>query len=234
MKLGIMQPYFLPYIGYWQLLNTVDKYIIYDDVQYIKGGWINRNRILVNNVEKLITLKLEGASPNKLINEIEVSKDNIYKKKLLKTIEENYKKAPFFKDVYLMIEKIIMNNEKNLAKFIEFSLKEISSYLEIKTEILLSSSLEKNNLLKGKDKVIEICKIMKANEYYNSIGGQELYSFDEFKENGIELKFLKTGNIEYKQFKNEFVPNLSILDIMMFNSKEEIQKILGNYDLIEK
>lgn len=234
MKLGIMQPYFLPYIGYWQLLNAVDKYIIYDDVNYIKGGWINRNRVLVNNIDKLITLKLDGASPNKLIKEIELSDDNIYKKKLLKTIEENYKKAPFFKDVYLMIEKIIMNNEKNLAKFIEFSLKEISNYLEIKTEILISSSLKKDNLLKGKDKVIEICKIMGATEYYNAVGGQELYSFDEFKQNGIELKFLKTGNIEYKQFKNEFIPNLSILDVMMFNSKEEIKRMLNNYELIER
>ena len=96
MKIGIMQPYFLPYIGYWQLLNVVDKYVIYDDVNYIKGGWINRNRILINKEVKYFNVKLNGASPNKLINEVEVSLDEVYQKKLLKTIEENYKKAPFF------------------------------------------------------------------------------------------------------------------------------------------
>ena len=100
MKIGIMQPYFLPYIGYWQLLNAVDKYVIYDDVNYIKGGWINRNRILINKEPKYFNVKLNGASPNKLINEVEVSNDNIWQKKLLKTIEENYKKAPFLKKFF--------------------------------------------------------------------------------------------------------------------------------------
>lgn len=232
MKLGIMQPYLLPYIGYWQLLNAVDKYVIYDDVNYIKGGWINRNRILINKEIKYFTVKLNGASPNKLINEVEISDDKIYKKKMLKTVEENYKKAPFFNIVFPIIEEIIGNDEKNLAKYLKYSLEKICNYLEIKTELLLSSELEKNNSLKGKDKVIDICKKLKATEYYNAIGGQELYSFEEFKDNGIELKFLKTEEILYEQFNNEFIPNLSILDVMMFNSKEKIKVFLNNYSLI--
>lgn len=234
MKIGIMQPYFLPYIGYWQLLNAVDKYVIYDDVNYIKGGWINRNRILINKEAKYFNVKLNSASPNKLINEVEVSLDKIYQKKLLKTIEENYKKAPFFYEVFPVIQEIIENEETNLAKYLEYSIKEICSYLDIKTKILISSDLEKNNFLKGKDKVIEICKKLDGTEYYNAIGGQELYSFKEFKNNGIELKFLKTELIEYKQLKNQFIPNLSILDIMMFNSKEKIVEFLNNYTLIEE
>ena len=233
MKIGIMQPYFLPYIGYWQLLNAVDKYVIYDDVNYIKGGWINRNRILINKEAKYFNVKLNGASPNKLINEVEVSLDEVYQKKLLKTVEENYKKAPFFNEVFPVIQKIIENKETNLAKYLEYSIKEICSYLDIKTEILISSHLEKNNSLKGKDKVKEICEKLGGSEYYNAIGGQELYSFEEFKSNGIELKFLKTEEINYQQFSNEFVLYLSILDVMMFNSKEKVKEILNNYSLIE-
>ena len=218
MRLGIMQPYLLPYIGYWQLLNAVDKYVIYDDVNYIKGGWINRNRILISKEIKYFTVKLNGASPNKLINEVEVSNDKIYKKKMLKTIEESYKKTPFFNIVFPIIKEIIENEEDNLAKYLKYSIEKICNYLEIKTELLLSSELEKDNSLKGKDKVISICKKLEATEYYNAIGGQELYSFEEFKDNGIELKFLKTEEIKYKQFNNEFISNLSILDVMMFNS----------------
>lgn len=233
MKIGIMQPYFLPYIGYWQLLNAVDKYIIYDDVNYIKGGWINRNRILINKEAKYFNVKLNGASPNKLINEVEVSLDEVYQKKLLKTVEENYKKAPFFNKVFPIIQRIVENKETNLAKYLEYSIKEICSYLDIKTELLISSYLEKNNSLKGKDKVIEICKKLGGSEYYNAIGGQELYSFEEFKSNGIELKFLKTEEINYQQFSNEFVPYLSILDVMMFNSKEKVKEFLNNYSLVE-
>lgn len=233
MKIGIMQPYFLPYIGYWQLLNAVDKYVIYDDVNYIKGGWINRNRILINKEAKYFNVKLNGASPNKLINEVEVSLDEVYQKKLLKTIEENYKKAPFFYKIFPVIQRIVENKEINLAKYLEYSIREICSYLDIKTELIISSNLEKNNSLKGKDKVIEICKKLGGSEYYNAIGGQELYSFEEFKSNGIELKFLKTEEINYQQFNNEFVPYLSILDVMMFNSKEKVKEFLNNYSLVE-
>ncbi|MBS5790285.1 WbqC family protein [Fusobacterium sp.] len=232
MRLGIMQPYLLPYIGYWQLLNAVDKYVIYDDVNYIKGGWINRNRILISKEIKYFTVKLNGASPNKLINEVEVSNDKIYKKKMLKTIEESYKKTPFFNIVFPIIKEIIENEEDNLAKYLKYSIEKICNYLEIKTELLLSSELEKDNSLKGKDKVISICKKLEATEYYNAIGGQELYSFEEFKDNGIELKFLKTEEIKYKQFNNEFISNLSILDVMMFNSKEKTKKFLNSYSLI--
>lgn len=232
MKVGIMQPYFFPYIGYWQLMNAVDKYVIYDDVNFIKGGWINRNKILMNGNAKMINLKMNGASPNKLINELEAAGDAIYNKKLLKTIEACYSKAPYYLDVFFIIEKIINNEEKNLAKYLEFSIRTISEYLSINTEIIVSSTINKNNNLRGQAKVIEICKILGADEYYNAIGGQELYSYEDFLANRIELKFLKTDNIEYGQFKNEFTPNLSIIDVMMFNSIEDIKKMLHQYELL--
>ena len=231
MKLGIMQPYFFPYIGYWQLINAVDKYVIYDDVNFIKGGWINRNKILMNGEAKLINLKMNGASPNKLINEIELADDSIYNKKLLKTIENCYKKAPYFEKAFPIIESIINNDEKNLAKNLEYLIKKICEYLLIDTEIFISSNIKKNNDLRGQDKVIEISKLLGANEYYNAIGGKELYSYEDFEESGIKLSFIKTKEIEYKQFNNNFISNLSIIDIIMFNSVDEIKKILNMYEL---
>ena len=231
MKLGIMQPYFFPYIGYFQLINAVDKFIIYDDVNYIKGGWINRNRILINDKPSFINLKMNGSSPNKLIKEIHVSNDNRWKNKLLKSIELSYRKAPFFEMSFPIIEEIINHDEVNLSLYLENLIKRIAEYLEMNTEFVLSSNIEKDNSLKGQDKVIEICKSLGAKEYYNAIGGVELYSAENFNSYGIELRFLRTEYIEYKQFKNDFSPYLSIIDVMMFNSKEEIMNILDMYSL---
>lgn len=231
MKIGIMQPYFFPYIGYWQLMNAVDKYIIYDDVNFIKGGWINRNNILMNEKPYTINLKMSGSSSNKLINEIHVSDDNIYKNKLIKTIEHCYKKAPLFDRAFPIIEEIIHNDEKSLSLYLENLIRKIAVYLEIETEIILSSTIKKDNDLKGQDKILHICKILGAKEYYNAIGGVGLYSPGEFEANGIKLRFLKTQAIEYKQF-NKFEPNLSIIDVMMFNSKEDIKKMLVKYSLM--
>lgn len=231
MKLGIMQPYFLPYIGYFQLIKAVDKYVIYDDVNYIKGGWINRNNILVNKNKNLFTIMLKDASSNKLINEIEIC-DNF--KKIKKTIEMNYKKAPFYDDVYLLLERIFSYDNKNLAKFIANSIVEISKYLNIDTEILISSEINKDNSLKAQDKVIDICKNLGANMYINAIGGQDLYNYDDFERNGITLNFIKTNEIKYKQFDNDFIPFLSIIDVLMFNSIEDVNKLLDDYELIGK
>lgn len=232
MKLAIMQPYFFPYIGYWQLINSVDKFVIYDDVNFIKRGWINRNRILVNGEAKFINLKMNKASQNKLINEIELLIDPIYNKKLLKTIEYSYKKAPYYGEVFPVIESIIMQKEKNLARYLEFSIRKICEYLLISTELIISSSINKNNDLKGQDKILEICKILGADEYYNAIGGKELYSYEDFVFQGINLKFLKTDVIRYKQFSNKFISNLSIIDVMMFNKRKDIEAKLLQYDVL--
>lgn len=232
MKIGIMQPYFFPYLGYWQLINAVDKYVIYDDVNYIKNGWINRNNILLNGQKHLLTLPLDGASPFLLINQIKMTSNIKVKEKILKTVEQAYKKAPFYKLVYPIIEKLIMNKDLNIAVAIYNSIKDILLYLNINTELILSSSLDKDNSLKGQDKVLNICKLLKGTEYYNAIGGQELYSANDFQEKNIELKFLKMNDICYKQFNNQFVSGLSIIDILMFNSVEEIHKMLNEYTII--
>jgi hypothetical protein len=229
MKIAIMQPYFLPYIGYWQLIKAVDIYVIYDDVAYIKGGWINRNNFLMNGEKRLFTVKLKNASSNKLINEVEILDDF---KDFTKMLQANYAKAPYFRPVMKLVDKIIVFDKMCLSSFIINSVINILHYLDIRTDVRISSSLAKDNSLKGKDKVIAICKLLSASDYYNAIGGIELYDREEFYCNGINLSFLKTNISPYKQFKNDFVSALSILDIMMFNPPEKINEMLDNYELI--
>lgn len=234
MKIGIMQPYFVPYIGYWQLMNLVDRYVIYDDVNFIKGGWINRNRILVNGEPKYFNVPMIGSSPNILINEVKVDHNEAIIRKNLRSIEGAYRKAPYYEVVYPMLEDILWCEEENIAKYLEHSFRVISEYLEIQTELLMSSDLDKDNTLKGQDKVLDICRQLHATKYYNAIGGQELYSYEVFKGHGIQLHFVKTQNISYKQFENEFQPNLSIIDVMMFNPKNKVKEYLESYMLIDE
>lgn len=232
MKIGIMQPYFVPYLGYWQLMNAVDRYVVYDDVNYIKGGWINRNRILMNGQPKYFNLPMLGASPNKLICEVGVNHDAGVIGKNLRIIEAAYQKAPYFMQVYPVVEQILTCGEDNLAAYLMHSFQIIGDYLGIQTELIMSSSLDKNCLLRGQDKVLAICGKLGATDYYNAIGGQKLYSFSAFQERGIQLSFLQTGDIAYEQFGDTFQSNLSILDVMMFNSKEHISNFLQEYTLI--
>lgn len=229
MTLAIMQPYLFPYIGYWQLINAVDTFVIFDDVNFIKKGYINRNSIMVGGKSQQFTLELVGASQNKLINEIEVGNNS---KKLLKTIEISYKKAQYFEAVFPIIVDILNQEEKNLSKFIGYSLEKLSDYLEIDTKFIYSSDIKKDNTLKAQDKILDICKKLDATNYINAIGGQELYNKEKFQEHNIQLNFLKTELKEYKQFKNEFISYLSIVDVLMFNSIDEVKNMLNKFNLI--
>ncbi len=229
MKLAIMQPYFMPYLGYFQAIAAVDKYVVYDDVQYIKGGWINRNNLIISGQKKMFTIIQDGASPNKLINEISF-KDNF--KGFLMTVKCNYSKAPYFSEVYPLIESICKYPKKGLGEFIYNSFVEICNFLDVKTELILSSSFEKDNSLRAEEKVMHICKLFGADTYINAIGGQELYSKEEFKENGIDLYFIKMDDIKYKQFSDDFVHHLSIIDVLMHNGKEGTKELLNRYTLV--
>lgn len=228
-SVAINQPYLFPYITYWQLINSVDTFVIADNMNYINKGYINRNNILIDGKAHIFTLDLVAASQNKLINEIEIGKNCA---KILKSLERSYGRAPYFQDVFLLIKSILEFPEKNLAKFITNSLKKISNYLEIDTKFIYLSDIEINNNLKAQDKIIDICERLKAKNYINLIGGQELYSKERFKEHDIKLNFIETEIVEYRQFENEFIPYLSIIDIMMFNSKEEVINMLDRYKLI--
>ncbi len=213
-----MQPYFLPYIGYFQLMKATDSFVYYDDVNYIKQGWINRNNMRVNGLDHLFTLELKGASSFKKINEIEVGRN---RGKLLKMFLQSYAKAPYFKDVEPLLYEIFDSNEANLFYYIGDTHQVIFDYLNFISNISISSGIMKNNDLKGQDKVIDICKRLQATTYVNAIGGQKLYSRDDFRANGIELKFLKSGEI----------PRGSIIDVLMYYSIDQVNDMLNDYEL---
>jgi len=228
-----MQPYFFPYIGYFQLINAVDTFVIYDKIEYSKKGWINRNRILFNGNDEYFTIPLKRDSDYLNINQRYIADNYIIEsKKILNKINETYRKAPFYKETYSLIKDCFLNNEKNLFLFIFNSLLKLLNFLDIKTKIIVSSEFESNTELKGENRVISICKQLNANHYINPIGGLELYSKNNFLEHKIILNFIKSRPLTYKQFDNVYVPSLSIIDVMMFNSKTEIKTLLTAYDLI--
>lgn len=230
MKIGIMQPYLFPYIGYWQLINAVDKFVIYDNIQFTKKSWIRKNRILVNGKDQLFSIPLKKGSDYLDIRDRYLSETiELDKKKLINLITTAYKKAPYFSEAYPVIEKCINYQNDNLFEYIYHSVKEICNYLGITTEIIISSTLNMDHSLRNKYRVIETCKILNGNTYINPIGGTSLYDKDEFLDQGIELKFIKTNDIKYKQFDNPFIASLSIIDVMMFVSKDAIKKLLTDY-----
>lgn len=232
MKLAIMQPYFFPYIGYFQLIGAVDKFIVYDNIKYTKKGWINRNRILLNGKEALISLPLKKDSDFLDVRDRELASD-FKKDKLLNQIKEAYRQAPYFDVVFPVVEKIVHYDDCNLFRFLHNSIVTVCDYLKLDTDIAISSGIEIDHSKRSQEKVIAMCRSVGASEYINAIGGVDLYSKDDFLTEGIDLKFIKADPLEYKQSGNEFVPWLSIVDVMMFNSVESIGGYLrSGYKLI--
>ena len=232
MKIGIMQPYFFPYIGYFQLLNMVDKYVVFDTGFFSNNKWGFRNQILINGAPSFFRVKTLKASQNKQFNEIKVSGDIETRINNIHTLECAYGKAPYFPEVMPLLEQFLLSDYDNLSEYNVASNRLVCNSLDIKTEILLFSEIDCNKDLKRQYRIFDVCRVLGGNEYINAIGGTELYDFEEFRENGIKLAFLKSDDIIYPQFGGEFVPNLSIIDVMMFNSVQEIQDMLNRYNLI--
>lgn len=229
---AIMQPYLFPYIGYFQMVNAVDIFVLYNDVNYIKRGWINRNRILVNGSEYLFTIPIEAASQNRRICDTRIVQDSMLYKKLLNTIESNYKRAPFFSEVMPLLYSIFESLPEYIDQLAEKSIRTFCDYFEFSTLIKQSKGVYDNEELKKGDRLISICQKENADRYINAQGGAQIYSKEYFIEYGISLLFLKTKDIQYAQFSNNFVPNLSIIDVAMFNDRSSIQKFMYDYELL--
>lgn len=222
------QPYLFPYIGYWQLINLSDTFVISDSMQYIKKGYVNRNYILLNKERHRFTMEVLGVHGTSLINEVSVGNNA---RKIISTIKHAYKSAPYFNDAFPIIETILQNKEKNLARYLGNSIEELANYLDMNTKFIYLSDLQGETTLTAQDRTIDICKRVKADKYVNAIGGQSLYDKESFKQAEMELEFLEVADVEYKQFYNDFVPHLSIIDVLMFNSKEEANKLLSKFVL---
>jgi hypothetical protein len=232
MKLAIMQPYFFPYIGYFQLIASVDRFIVYDNIKYTKRGWINRNRLLLNGKDALFSLPLKNDSDYLNICNRELAED-FSRDKLLNQFMGAYRQAPYFKETFLLIEKIICNQDTNLFQYLYYSITNICNHLGLKTEIKKSSDFTIAPELKNQNKVLALCEASGADIYVNPIGGIDLYSKDVFLDGGVDLRFIQSFPLEYCQYGNSFVPWLSIIDVMMFNSTDTIQHYLTtSYELI--
>lgn len=231
-KLAIMQPYFFPYIGYFQLISAVDQFIVYDNIKYTKKGWINRNRMLQNGKDVMFTLPLKRDSDYLDVCQRELSTE-FSRDKLLNQFKGAYRRAPYFDQTLPLIEEIVRYENANLFEYLQHSIVKTCEHLDITTAIRKSSSIAIDHTLKNQDKVLALCEAVGASTYVNAIGGVELYSKETFQENGIDLKFSQSKPFEYPQLGDAFVPWLSIIDVMMFNSLDMIKTcILTNYELI--
>lgn len=232
MRLGMMQPYFFPYLGYWQLMNAVDEYIIYDDVNYIKGGWINRNRIKINGAPQFFGISIYKASQNKLINEHDISLSDKDKEGLIRKVEFAYGKAPYCSEAIDLFREILMYEESNLAGFLANANRRTASYMGIETPIYSATEMKLDHTNRAQQRIIDICRERGDSEYINAIGGKELYNKEEFAREGIKLSFLRMDDdIVYPQGKGAFIPGLSILDVLMYNSREEVRGLLERFTL---
>jgi hypothetical protein len=232
MKLAIMQPYFLPYIGYFQLIAAADVFVVYDNIKYTKKGWINRNRMLQNGADVMFSLPLKSDSDYLDVRERALAAD-FSGDKLLNQIAANYRRAPQFGATFALVEAIVRNPERNLFAYLHQGLLALCAHLAITTPIRVSSTLPIDHALKNQDKVLALCEAAGADQYVNSIGGVELYEGAAFRARGIELEFIRARPFEYPQLGAPFVPWLSILDVLMFNPLDAVRaQVASGYELV--
>ena len=233
MRLAVMQPYFLPYIGYWQLLAAVDLFVLYDNIQYTKKGWINRNRMLLNGADAMFSLSLKSAADGLDVRERQLA-ESFDRAKLLRQFEGAYRRAPQFDATWPLLSKAIAaNTDDNLYAFLRASIEAVRDHLGLATEIRTSSTVTIDHGLKAEAKVLALCEALGAATYVNAIGGQELYAADRFAARGMQLQFLRARPLAYPQLGAAFVPWLSIVDVLMFNPLDTVQAwVRGHYDLI--
>lgn len=230
-----MQPYFFPYLGYYQLLQAADSFVFFDDVNYINKGWINRNNMLQKDKPLLFTVPLLKASQNKLINEIELLDFEKWKGGFLKQVQHNYTKAPFFKNIFPWLNKIFDNQPyTNISQLAIASVRGVASLLTLDVEFRQSSAINYNRegTTNGQDKILDICSALNATHYINAINGKCLYNSEDFVAKDVQLSFIQMHDISYPQWNNTtFVPYLSIIDVLMFNGPENTKKLLQLYSL---
>ncbi len=231
--LGVMQPYLFPYLGYFQLIAAVDKFVVYDDVNYIKQGWINRNRILINGEPHLFTLPVKNISSFIPIRDVALDTEQVgvWRDKFLRTMAQAYSKAPNLHAVQELIDRVFAGPHGKLVELIVAGIREVMAYIGLTTELVPTSSGYANRDLSGQARILDICRQEGASRYVNAIGGKELYVRDTFAEQGITLSFLRSRLPEYRQGRHAFVPGLSILDAMLYVPVDELRDMIQAYDL---
>jgi hypothetical protein len=231
MKLAVMQPYFFPYIGYFQLLDSVDLFVSYDDVNFIKQGWINRNFILMQCRALRITAPVEKASSFRTIAETRLAEGPLWRKEMLKTIGQAYAGAPYFEQVFSLVETVVLAPHDSVAELALSSVHAVAEYLGLAVCIQPSARPYNNRSLKGEARILDICRREEADSYYNLPGGERLYDRANFIASGVKLFFLQPRLPRYKQYRCEFVSQLSVLDVLMFNDRATARGFVASYEV---
>ena len=228
MKVAIMQPYLFPYLGYFQLVNAADKFIFFDDANFIKRGWINRNNILINGSASLFTAPLKNASQNRMIREIELADYAGWRDQFLRSLQMAYKKAPYFSERFALISELLAKDFTTINELTSSTVIGICRAIGMQTAFEHSSNINPDDTLKGgQNRILHTCKTVAAQTYINPANGRHLYDINQFAANNIQLKFLAMKAVQYKQAgAPDFVPSLSVIDVLMHNSDEEMQSLL--------
>lgn len=230
-RTAIMQPYFFPYIGYYQLLHACHRFIALDDAAFIKKGWINRNRILLGGSDHMLTIPLRSASQNTPIRDTLIAPDDGWKRKLMRSLDHSYAKAHMFESIRPRLLRLIEEAEGSIAELAERSLRMVLDHVDLSRPIERASDLGVSTDLRGEERIIAICERVGTNTYINASGGRELYNEQHFHQKGMELRFMNTGAIEYDQGGTPFVPNLSMIDVLVWNTPERVRELMGNYSI---
>ena len=228
MKGAIMQPYFFPYIGYYQLAYEVEKFVFLDDVNFIKKGYINRNAILLKGRRHQFSIPVVQVSQNRYISEHNYTGDF---SSFLALVEQSYKKAPFYTEVFPIIQSVALGDDQNVARKNSKSLVDVFSYLGISRDFAFSSNISVGREYKAQEKILKICQSLSINQYRNAIGGKAIYSPEKFHAQGIEIKFIETHAHTYSQGVADFTPYLSMIDVLMHCDKETVRHLLSDYSL---
>jgi hypothetical protein len=233
MKIAIMQPYLFPYIGYFSLIKATDFWVVFDNVQFIRHGWIERNRVLNSNGGcQYIKVPLVKASRQNLIKDTYIRFDENWEDKILAQLTCYKKKAPYYSEVINLIEQIFQKKHKEITSLNVLALEKISEYIGISFDYKIFSQTEmdfSSAIKEAGDWALQISKYYNANMYINPYGGKDIFNIESFQNEGIDIKFLKNNLDSYNQKKNKFEPGLSIIDVLMFNSPFETQKLIDSY-----
>jgi hypothetical protein len=223
MKLALMQPYFFPYLGYFSLVAAVDRFVFYDDVQYIKNGWINRNVVRIQGRDTYITVPLVDAGSSRRIDDVEVRPAERWAAKMLESLRHGYGRAPYYAAVSALVGDVLHSGERRIAEMAKASVTRVAGYLGLPTSFEPSSRIYGNDALRGPERVLDICRRESASEYYNLPGGRELYDDRAFADAGVALRFVAPVFEPYPQFGAPFRAGLSIIDVLMHNSPQRVR-----------
>jgi hypothetical protein len=226
MKIAVMQPYIFPYLGYFKLVSGVSRFVFLDDVNFIKKGWINRNRLLISGEVKYFTVPLSGASQNALICEVPVLNDRVWRRKFEASVVQSYSKAFYFEQVYSLLSSVLFGGHDMIGEMAKDSVLKVADYLSLPVEFVLSSGIYRNQTLKAEKRILDICRKEESSVYLNLDGGRDLYCAASFAASGVELAFVDSRLPAYPQFSLSFEPGLSIIDVLMHNSPSQVLEML--------